>query len=263
MNSENKQRIEQLRRALLRDFAFHRGRQPAVDRASGHARGWTREALTRPVFKLTGYQLLSCARGMGLDLGELLNENTKPDPAELLRKVREATHGKRQDTLAKLPTIKTKSKIETQSGKTKAAAEGGAETAETKSEATKIVLKTPPSAILRLQSAARQVACNRLDPAQAQQHSAPTTEEAFACLLHAPLNHRRQVLRVEPRWRSLAGVKSAALAIDKLRLRAPEDAIARSLCANVSETLKYREISEGVESNHHGESKPRAARYGC
>ncbi len=46
-------------------------------------------------------------------------------------------------------------------------------------------------------------------------------------------------------------------------LQAIERQLGWSLCANVSETLKYREISEGVESNHHGESKPRAARYGC
>jgi len=257
---EDREKMDEVREFLRRAFALHRGRQAAVDRASGHAPGWNRTVLGRPVMRLTGYQLLASARGMGLDLGELLSEAAEPSPTELLRKVREATHGKREDTLVKLPTVKVKAKTDTKSGNAKeetktenvdtkasgAKAEDGARTAETEDKEKKIVLKTPPSAILRLQSAARQVACNRLDPAQQQQQSAPTTEEACACLLYAPLNHRRKVLRLEPRWRSLAGVTSAALAIDKLRLRAPEDAMAlgQILAVEIATKIKGPDAGE-------------------
>ncbi len=33
-----------------------------------------------------------------------------------------------------------------------------------------------------------------------------------------------------------------------------------ALCANVGETLELREIREGAERNHHGESQPRGTR---
>ncbi len=244
-----REQTRRLRQQLRRYFDLHRGRQSSVDRESGHSPGWNRTIFGRGLRRLTGCQIISSAQGMGLDLGELVAETTAPGSAKLLRRVREGTHGQREYTLARRSTVKVETKTaETESAPAKAepvVVEAKAET-QAEAEVKKVLLKTPPTAILNLESAARQVACRRLEQSELSPPPAPTAEEAFSCLLDAPLNHRRQVLRQEPRWRSLAGVKHAALAIDKLRLCAPKEAraLAQILAIEIAAKIKGADCAE-------------------
>ncbi len=234
MNRKALAKAKLLQQRLSDYLDLHRGRRGEVDRRSGYYRGWGRGVLGRTALKLTASQIYSAAEGLGLDPVALLI--AEPSPFELLRAARETAHGKRKNTVAK--TSKTKTK--TPKSKT-IRARAGKQTKAPKDKGKKVaVLKSPPTPILDLEVSARRVLRHYQAEAERPLLPAPSAQEAHSCLLYGSLSHRRQVLRQEPRWRSLTAVKHAALAIDKLRYAKPEHAVtlARILTVEVASKIK-------------------------